>query len=121
VYNFTFKRGVNIVNKLDLIKLLLNEETKTNECSFDGSRIKIAILQRGWVYIGKYSENGDACKLENAYCIRRWGTEKGLGQLALEGKQDETVLDKAGIVQFHKLTTVALIDVDDKLWEKEIS
>lgn len=80
--------------------------------------IKIVILQRGWIYIGKYFEDGDACRLENAKNIRRWGTSNGLGELALKGKQSETVLDEAGTVRFHKLTTVAVLDCDNDVWKE---
>lgn len=84
------------------------------------SNIKIAILQRGWVMIGRYSEDGDMCALENAYVIRSWGTTKGVGELALNGKQSGTNLDKAGSVTFHKLTVVALIDCVEEKWTNEL-
>lgn len=84
------------------------------------SDIKIVILQRGWVMIGRYSVDGEIVTLENAYVIRTWGTTKGLGELALEGKQSSTKLDKAGHVEFHILTVVATINCDDKLWDSEI-
>ena len=81
--------------------------------------IKIVILQRGWVYIGRFSQEGDMCTLLDAYNIRRWGTDKGLGQLASEGKQENTKLDKTGKVTFHILTSIALIDVNQELWKNE--
>ena len=84
------------------------------------SDIKIVILQRGWTLIGRYSQDGENCSLENAYVIRRWGTTKGLGQLALEGKQSGTTLDKAGQVSFHALTVVATINCVDSLWDSEL-
>lgn len=84
------------------------------------SNIKIVILQRGWVFIGRYVEDGDKCWLDNAYVIRVWGTDKGLGQLALEGKQPNTKLDKAGRVEFHKLTVVASISAREDLWTQEL-
>lgn len=80
------------------------------------STIKIVILQRGWVFIGRWSEDGDNCSLDNAYVIRIWGTTKGLGELALEGKQSSTKLDKAGHVNFHRLTIVATVDCKEDLW-----
>lgn len=85
------------------------------------SNIKIVILQRGWVMIGRWSENGDMCSLDNAYVIRSWGTSKGLGELALEGKQSNTKLDKAGHVDFHKLTVVATMNAREDLWDKELN
>lgn len=84
------------------------------------SNIKIVILQRGWVFIGRYSAQGENCTLENAYTIRAWGTTKGLGQLALEGKQSGTKLDKAGKVEFNALTVVATINAKPELWEAEL-
>lgn len=59
----------------------------------------ILVLQRGWVAVGDLWENESAVKLTNASIIRRWGTTKGLGQLALEGPQEGTVLDPCGTVE----------------------
>lgn len=84
------------------------------------SDIKIVILQRGWVMIGRYSRDGEICTLENAYIIRQWGTTKGLGELALEGKKANTKLDKAGHVEFHILTAVATINCNDSKWTEEL-
>ena len=80
------------------------------------SNIKIVILQRGWVFIGRWSQDGDMCSLDNAYCIEHFGTTEGLGQLALQGKQENTRLRKAGHMDFHILTTVATIDAKEELW-----
>lgn len=84
------------------------------------SKIKIVVLQRGWIMIGRYSKTGDICTLEDASVIRQWGTTKGLGELALEGKKASTKLDPAGHVEFHILTIVATINCDDKKWDKEL-
>lgn len=80
--------------------------------------VKIVILQRGWVYIGRYKQNENMmCELNNAYCIRKWGTTKGLPELK-DGPTKDTVLDPAGKVTFHLLTTIAIIDVDGEAWKK---
>lgn len=84
------------------------------------SNIKIVILQRGWVMIGRWSQDGDKCALDNAHVIRTWGTSKGLGELALEGKKASTKLDKAGRVEFHQLTVVATLDCKEELWNAEL-
>ena len=78
--------------------------------------LKIAILNRGWVMIGNFNQTGEMCHLSNASVIRRWGTDKRLGQLAIEGKQNGTILDFIGEVDFHILTTVAIVDVDTSKW-----
>ncbi len=82
-----------------------------------GEDFRIAILQRGWVFVGKYSQSGDQCCLDNAQVIRRWGTTKGLGELR-KGPLAETKLDPAGHVAFHALTVVATVSVDAEAWAK---
>lgn len=78
--------------------------------------IKIVVLQRGWIYIGRFERNGNDCKLHNAYNIRTWGTTKGLGEL-VNGATSSTKLDKCeGVVEFDWLTIVHTITVDAKKW-----
>ena len=91
-----------------------------NEPEYVGD-IKIVVLQRGWVMIGKLERNGSECKLHNASVIRSWGTTKGLGELAINGKTKDTKLDKCGgVVEFDYLTVVCAISVDEKKWLKEL-
>ncbi len=79
--------------------------------------LKIVVLQRGWVLIGRFERNGDQCKLNNAKVIRLWGTTKGLGELAAEGPKKETKLDPAnGIVEFDALTMVLSIAAKESVW-----
>ena len=101
------------------VDLHLDELKEDWRLSKEGKSIKIAVLQRGWVYIGEFSQIGDICKLEKAACIRRWGTSKGLGEL-VAGPTNNTVLDKAGTVEFHILTTVNLIEVNGDAWSKQL-
>ena len=65
-------------------------ETKANK------DIRIVILQSGWVFVGEYAESEKGITLENAGNIRRWGTNKGLGQLALDGPTSNTIIDQCG-------------------------
>jgi hypothetical protein len=78
--------------------------------------IRIAILQRGWVMIGRFIRDGEHCFLTGASVIRRWGTTKGLGELAKNGPLAQTQLDPCGEVEFHELTAVALIRCEEKPW-----
>lgn len=83
--------------------------------------VKIVILQRGWVMVGRFERNGSDCKLHNASVIRIWGTKKGLGELAGKGPTDKTVLDKCyGVVEFDYLTVVASISVEELKWASVI-
>lgn len=89
---------------------------KPTQAEFRGD-MKIVILQRGWVMIGKLERNGSECKLHNASVIRNWGTTKGLGELAMEGPKANTKIDKCGgLVEFDYLTVVAAISVDESKW-----
>jgi len=82
---------------------------------FDGD-IKIVVLQRGWVYIGRFERIGNDCKLHNAYNIRSWGTTKGLAEL-VNGATKDTKLDKCdGIVEFDWLTVIHTITVNKSKW-----
>ena len=110
-------------------------ETKVEEISINGvtyvpkgsnvleikGDIKIVILQRAWNMIGRFERDGNDCKLHNAHVIRRWGTTKGLGELATNGKQSNTVLDKCGgVVCFDYLTVVATIDCSEEKWKNAL-
>lgn len=93
----------------------------TNKPEYTGD-IKIVILQRGWVLVGKFEKNGSDCKLHQASVIRSWGTTKGLGELAENGPLSSTKLDPCfGVVEFDYLTVVASISVNEAKWEKTLA
>lgn len=83
--------------------------------------IKIVILQRGWVYIGRFERSGNDCKLHNSFCIRTWGTTKGLPEL-VNGATSSTKLDKCeGVVEFDWLTVIHTITVNQEKWKSTIA
>ena len=77
--------------------------------------IRIVILQRGWVMVGRFSQDGPRCALDGANVIRFWGTTKGLGEL-VDGPTKETKLDPCGHVEFHELTIIASIMAKEDKW-----
>lgn len=99
-------------------KITINNEVYVAEKDIKNKLVatkkQIVILNRGWVVIGDYSEKGDECTLQNASVIRKWGTTKGLGELAENGKLPDTVLDACPDIRFNKFTMVARMDVSDK-------
>lgn len=99
------------------------EESGVNEMSrAPGSKVKIVVLQRGWVVVGEYSCNVTTAMLTRAAVIRVWGTTKGLGELALNGPTPATKLDPCGVARFELLTAILTLDVmDDALWFKKLS
>jgi hypothetical protein len=94
----------------------INYVPKGSQSVYDGE-LKIVVLQRGWVYIGRFSRIGDDCKLSDASCIRVWGTTKGLAEL-VNGPTKSTVLDKClGLVEFDYLTVCFTISVNADKWK----
>ena len=105
-----------IVKLLELFSDAKKESPKETIAREQGL-IKIVILQRGWIVVGRFYQNGSHCWIENGYVIRRWGTTKGLGELAINGKLSETILDPVPKVEFHQLTIVASILCDQEKWK----
>lgn len=79
---------------------------------------KIVIAQRGWVFVGDVSKEGSHLTLTNAAVVRRWGTTKGIGELASSGPLKDTKLDPSPDVKIHELTVIAIIDCDAEKWSK---
>lgn len=109
------------MSKPETIKIDEIEYVRKDQIQSITSDIKIVILQRGWIMVGRFKRNGSDCELHNASVIRSWGTSKGLGELASNGKQSSTKLDKChGVVEFDYLTVCATIDCEVSAWEKEL-
>lgn len=79
--------------------------------------LEIVIGQRGFVWVGNVDRSTDRIVITNAQNIRRWGTTWGLGQLAIEGPQPNTRLDKCGIVTLHFSAEIAAIKCDPEKWK----
>ena len=92
--------------------------TKTNV----NDDIRIVVLQRGWVVVGRYSEDesGTYGFLDDASVVRYWGTTRGIGQLATEGPLSGTKLDRCPTVQFHALTVVLTIACEAEKWTSKL-
>lgn len=80
--------------------------------------VKIAVLQRGNVVVGRFERSENDCTLRDASVIRIWGTTKGLGEIAAAGPTAKTILDQCGTVHFDYLTAVMLIDCDEAKWAR---
>lgn len=77
---------------------------------------QIVILDRGFVYVGDVTTEPDWCLIENASCVRRWGTKKGLGELAANGPLSNTVLDPAGTVRAPMRAVIAMLACEADKW-----
>ena len=82
---------------------------------------KIVILQYGWVLVGNFTRDNDKCFLENSSVVRVWGTEKGLGEIALNGPTKSTTLDpNNGLVEFDADSIVATLTCNGSKWVKSL-
>lgn len=91
-----------------------------DKVQYDGD-IKIVVLQRGWVMVGRFEKSGSECKLHGASVIRNWGTTKGLGEIAAAGPTSSTKIDPTnGLVEFDYLTVVATISCNKVAWAKHV-
>ena len=86
--------------------------------------IRIMVLDRGRVKVGRLSYHPDLAfhwLLEDARIIRRWGTSRGLEQIARDGPTSETVLDLACdcIVPFRGV--IEILEANAEKWEPHLS
>ena len=77
---------------------------------------QIAVLDRGFVYIGLCAVEDGTLIITRAQNVRRWGTTQGLGELAHSGKTDSTKLDAAGTVRVPLSSVIHLIDCSPAAW-----
>ena len=92
----------------------MNKETMQN-----GS-LQIVVLDKGFVYVGNTHVADGWVKIENAKCIRQWGTTNGLGQLASQGPQPKTILDPTPTVRAPLASLVHLIACEESQWNSSI-
>jgi hypothetical protein len=85
---------------------------------WDAPEKQIVILDRGFVYVGDVKIDGDWVLIANAQNVRRWGTAKGLGELAAKGPQPSTVLDPTGTVRAPLRALIGLIQCTASSWTK---
>ncbi len=79
--------------------------------------IRIVILQRRWALVGVYSRDGLYGRLDHAAVIRRWGTTRGIGQIAGDGPTGGTVLDPLPRgAEFFEPTVVATFACSPDKW-----
>ena len=69
----------------------------------------IVVGQRGFVWMGNVTEDGEYIVIDDCNCIRTWGTSRGLGEIATSGPTSKTVLDPQPQTRVHRLAVVELI------------
>jgi hypothetical protein len=88
-----------------------------HKCVLQG--IAIVVLDRGFVYVGRVTVDGDWCVIDGAKNIRIWGTTKGLGEL-VNGPLKDTKLDNVGSVRAPLRAVIHIIDAKEEAWKTVI-
>lgn len=82
---------------------------------------QIVVLDRGFVYVGRVSIADGFVTITSAQCVRRWGTQNGLGELAEKGPQPSTKMDAAGTVVAPLTALIHMIKCAPAAWPNLIA
>ncbi len=81
----------------------------------------IIVLDKGFVYVGHFALlEGGWFTISKAQCVRRWGTESGLGQLASGGPRTETKLEPAPNIFAPLHALMHLIECNLESWKAHV-
>ena len=90
---------------------------KPPSCQGSHEGLNIVILDRGFVYVGDVTVSEGWLVISSAQNIRRWGTTRGLGELALNGPQPETKLDMGGTMKAPMHAVIGLLKCEVSKWK----
>ena len=102
------------MSKPESIKIDDVEYVRKDSAPANGD-IKIVVLDRGFVYVGRVATEGDFVVISSAKNIRKWGTSNGLGEL-VSGPLANTVLDTIGTVRAPLRAVIHMIEVEQSKW-----
>ena len=79
--------------------------------------LKIIVLDRGWVFVGRITESPGQITIDEAACIRYWGTTKGLGELAQNGPLQKTKIDPSLRIVAPGRAVIFTMDCEESKWK----
>jgi hypothetical protein len=80
--------------------------------------LRIVVLDRGWVFVGRVTAETEAgVVIDDACCVRYWGTKNGLGELAASGPLRETKLDPSPRIVAPMRAVIFFMDCDESKWK----
>lgn len=82
------------------------------------NNFRIVVIQAGWVLAGQFSIAKGVVTLKNCTVIQRWGTTKGLGELALSGPTKESIIHPCGTAEIPGTAVLYTLTVDPKIATK---
>lgn len=103
----------------DVLKLMEALEGGPEKSAAIDHGMAIVVLDRGFVYVGRVSTDGDWCRIADARNIRYWGTTRGLGQLVREGPTATTKLDDVGCVMAPTRAVISILPIiQEGAWKR---
>lgn len=72
--------------------------------------LSIVVLHRGWIFVGEFAQDENACCLTRCENVRKW-TSGGFGGLTLGAKSSGAVLDKCEPMEFDTSAMILCVDV----------
>lgn len=104
----------------------MNDEVVVNGVRYVRERdksqdIRIVVLHRGHVVVGRYSRDGHYIVIDDAAVVRIWGTTRGLGEIASGGPTATTVLDACPQVRVHHLAEIMSIKCEGEKWTQKLT
>ncbi len=100
----------------ELTRALGTDEPTRESPPVEQGALRIVVLDRGWIVVGRVFRDGDWTRIEDAAVIRNWGTSRGLGEIAEGGPTSKTVLDKCPTVRAR--TTILELECKEAAWTK---
>jgi len=79
--------------------------------------IKIVVLDKGFVYVGRVSTEGEDILIQDARCLIKWGTTAHLGEL-VDGPLEYTKLGAYCTVQASQ-QSAHFIEVNQDAWTND--
>ena len=77
---------------------------------------QIVIGMRGWVWVGMTKREGDYLVVRDARVIRKWGTTRGLAQIANSGPTADTKIDDPAPLRVHVLALIGTYEANAEAW-----
>lgn len=82
----------------------------------DSGPIKIVVIERGFVYVGRLESTEDGYIIHSARSLIRWGSSQHLGEL-INGPLQNTKLGAPCTVRVHDRQIIHTIEVNNDAWK----
>ena len=84
--------------------------------------IEIVVLTNSLVYVGEVVYHEDSLRIAPAWNIRRFGTTRGLGEIALNGPTRDTILDPSGPIKvfYESKSWIHSMECEQEPWIKKL-